>query len=164
MPVLSPTVNLPDTPSINLGEPNTYLASIEGSINSISFLYGSSVMVQDVYLPQCSLLWKDIVIKIVSDGGTVLVNGLRPLPIGIPGAVNDVEGQNTITARYENDIIMHGHVYPGDTLYLSNLTHEFNDAVVKLVLEGRVIGAFALEFPFHWCLCPNWDSHYWIIL
>ena len=161
LPTIAPPVDLPDGPYIELGRQTSEVTWVEWGGRDDHYFYHSwhwwfleyyylaTIEVVDVFSAGTTLLWEDVEITIKSGDGGVRTDRLHVLPVGVPVDFNMSHEDNGIQARYENAIIMHGHVYPGDTLSLMNVPEDLRGAKVTITLGGEELASYRLKLDIN---------------
>ncbi len=116
-----------------------------------TYHYLVSVEIIEVFDDGVTLLWEDVEVSIITDDGR---RDLRVIPYMDTDEMGMDEDDDTIIAMYINDAIMHGHIYPGDTLFLVNVHEGLDGAQVKVTLDGESLGSFnmKLDLVIHYYL------------
>lgn len=157
LPTMAPPVDLPDSPYIDLGKQRAEVTWIEWGGRDdtyfyhywywwfLEYYYTATIEVADVFSAGATLLWEDVEIIIKAEDGDLRTERLRVLPVSVPVDFNMSLEDNGIQARYENAIVMHGHVYPGDTLSLMNVPEDLHGAKVTISMNGEDLASYRLK-------------------
>ncbi len=154
IPTIAPAAPVRDGPFVILGEQSSAVYSVthERSDNwaihayygffRTTFHYIVKIGIVDVFDDGRTILWEDVEVIIVRDDETRVLDAH---PFADPRGLELDDHDDTIFAMYENDQIMHGYVYPGDTFYLLNLPADLDGAVVELTFDGESLGSFKMD-------------------
>ena len=155
IPTIAPAAPVRDGPFVVFGEQSSgnfrctlpdyddwYIHSYFIIFLRPTYQYLVSVEIIEVFDDGVTLLWEDVEVSINTDDGR---RDLRVIPYMDTDELGIDEDDDTIIAMYINDAIMHGYIYPGDTLYLVNVPEDLDGALVKVTLDGESLGSFKMD-------------------